>query len=120
METTAVESSFQNAIVERPHRTLGDMMRSMLTSAGLSNTFWANALPHAIYVKNRLSHRAITITPFEKLKGAKTYISHLCVFGTNVIVKSPGRRPSKLNKHITTGIFISYGGHDRNVIFCDN
>ena len=47
-ETTAAESSFQNAISKRPHCTLGNMMHSMITGAGLSNTFWANALLHTI------------------------------------------------------------------------
>ena len=42
------------------------------------------------------------------------------MFGSNVIVKSPGRRPGKLNKHITTGTFLRFGGHDRNIIFYDN
>ena len=119
LETTAAESLFQNTIVEHLHQTLGNMMHSMLTGVELRNTFGADALPHAMYVKNRLPLQAITITPFEKLKGTKPNISHLCVFGSNVIGKSPGHNPGKFNKHITTGIFLRYGGHDHNVIFYD-
>ena len=71
LESTAVESSFQNEIVERLHCTLENMISSMLTDAGLGNTFWADDLLHTSYAKNRLSHKAITLTPFEKLKGTK-------------------------------------------------
>ena len=105
LEITAAESSFQNAIIKRSHHTLGNMMHSMLTGANLSNTFWIDALLHAVYVKNCLPHRAITVTPFQRFKGFKPNLSHFCVFGSKVNVKSQGLRSGKLNKHISTSIF---------------
>ena len=77
LKTTAAELSFQNAIVERPHQALRNMMRSMLTGANLSNTFWADALLHAVYVKNCIPHHAIIVTPFQPFKGFRPNISHL-------------------------------------------
>ena len=50
LETTVANSSFQNSKAERPHRTLGNMMRSMLKCAGLDKSFWADALMHAAYL----------------------------------------------------------------------
>ena len=35
LEVTGVSASFQNGIVERPHRTLVNMMRSMISGASL-------------------------------------------------------------------------------------
>ena len=37
-----------------------------------------------------------------------------------VIVKNQGDWPGKLNKHITIGTFLRFGGNKRNVIFHDN
>ena len=56
LEPTAPNSSFQNSKVERPHRTLGNMMRSMLKGSNLDKSYWADALLHAVYLKNRLPH----------------------------------------------------------------
>ena len=63
---------------------------------------------------------AITMTPFQKVKGAKTNLSHLHVFGRNIIMEFSGRRPEKLNKNIATGIFLWCIGHNRDILFYDN
>ena len=120
LETTALESSFQNAIVEHPHQTLGNMMRSMLKVANMSNIFWANALLHAVYIKNCLLHTTISVSPYEKYTGTKPDISHLRVFGSCVIVKNQGDCPGKLNQHITIGTFLRFVGNKSNIIFYDN
>ena len=59
LETTAPHSSFQTGHVERIHRTIGNIMRSMLVGAGLNSLFWSDALLHAAHVKNILPHSAI-------------------------------------------------------------
>jgi hypothetical protein len=41
---------------------------------------WGEAVHTAIYIKNRLPHRAIKITPYEKLHGKKPSIKHLQSF----------------------------------------
>ena len=71
LETTGAGASFQNAIVERPHRTLADMMRTMLSGANLSSDYWSHAIRHAVYIKNRLPHSALPggITPFQAYTG---------------------------------------------------
>ena len=67
LEPTAPDSSFQNGIVERGHRTLANMMRSMLRGAGLGPEYWTYAIRHATYLRNRLPHTSLPglITPFE-------------------------------------------------------
>ena len=82
LETMASESSFQNAIVERPHRTLRNMMRSMLHAGNMSNRFWLDALIHAVYIKNCIPHSTIEISPYEKYSGVKPDLGHLRVFGS--------------------------------------
>ena len=79
LETTAAESSFQNAFVQWPHCTLRYMMRSMLTGAKLSNTFWADPLLHAIYVKIAFHTKQLLSHLFNNLK-VQNQISHIFEF----------------------------------------
>ena len=67
LETTSAGASFQNAITERPHRTLADKIRTILSGANLNSDYWSHALRHAAYIKNRLPHQSLPghITPFQ-------------------------------------------------------
>ena len=55
----------------------------MLSHAGLPDSYWAEAVATAAYVKNRLPTVAIKEdkTPYERWYGRKSNISHLRVFG---------------------------------------
>jgi hypothetical protein len=44
----------QNGVVERMNRTLQEAALSMILHAGLSNSFWAEAVCNAAYVRNRV------------------------------------------------------------------
>jgi hypothetical protein len=50
LEKTAMDTSSQNGIVERPHQTLGNMVRCLLYAAALPVEFWDDALVYAVYV----------------------------------------------------------------------
>jgi len=65
MEPTAADAFFQNGIAECPNRTLGDMMRCLLLGANLGPKYWSWALIHAVYLKNRIPHRAIGTTSIQ-------------------------------------------------------
>jgi hypothetical protein len=92
LEPTGVDSSFQNGIAERPHRTYADMMRTMLSGANLSSKYWSWALLHAVYIKNRIPHTALgnKTTPFEKYTGRRPDLTDLKVLGCHVTVKTSG------------------------------
>eukprot|EP00253_Pinus_taeda_P033605 PITA_33605 len=49
----------QNGVAERKNRTLVECARSMLQGKGLSNSFWAEAINTAIYLKNRSPTRDV-------------------------------------------------------------
>ena len=94
LETTAPESSFQNGRAERQHHTLAAMMKTMLLGAGLTSSFWSDALPHAVYLKNRLAHQSLPnhIAPFKAWTGQRPDLSHLRVFRSIVCAKRLGIR----------------------------
>ena len=74
----------QNGVAERMNRTLLEKVRCMLLNAGLSKSFWAEAVNYACHLVNRLPSAAIGgKTPFEVWSGkpANDYGS-LHVFGS--------------------------------------
>ena len=52
LQPTAAYTPEQNGLAERPNRTLGQMTRCLLHSAGLGDEFWSYAILHAVYLKN--------------------------------------------------------------------
>ena len=94
IEITGADNSAQNAVVERPHRPLANMVRTALENSGLDHRYWSDALLHAAYVKNRLPHAAFhhKCTPYEKLTGQPPDLSSLHIFGSRIVTRKPGKR----------------------------
>ena len=121
IEPTGADNSSQNGIAERPNRTFGNMMRAVLSSAGLGSEFWSFALKYCVHVKNRLPHQHFNYqqTPFEVYTGRRPNIHSLRIFGAPVVTKRTGRRSSKLSDHTFTGFFLEFVGTDRNIRYYD-
>ena len=79
----------------------------MLMAAGLPSTYWSSAITHVVYLKNCLTHKTMSPTPIEAYIGSMPNLVHLRVFvGSYVTGKNhPGKRPTKLVKHVSYGIF---------------
>ena len=108
-QITAPYSPASNGISERTNRAILDPVRSMLKHAGLPNAFWAEASSVAVYIKNRVLHSALGMSPYEALHGKKPDISHLRVFGCAAYAHVPiekGRQ--KLDDRAKRCIFIGY------------
>jgi hypothetical protein len=55
VEPSGPYSPQQNGVAERSWRTLTEMTRALLRDAGLSKSFWAEAMSTAVYIVNRPS-----------------------------------------------------------------
>ena len=55
-KTTAAYSPQQNGVAERLNRTIGEAARSMLLQAGLSKSFWAEAVATATFEERNGNH----------------------------------------------------------------
>ena len=67
-------------LAERTNKTLMESARAMINHASLSNSYWAEAVATAAYLKNRSSPSGNT-TPYQKWFERKPDVSHLRVFG---------------------------------------
>ena len=93
-ETTAPYSPQQNGIAERKNRTLKEMMNAMLTSSGVPQNLWGEALFSANYVLNKLPHKRLDKTPYELWKGHVPSYKYLKVWGCLAKVMVP--KPKKV------------------------
>ena len=77
------------------NRTLMEAARSMMTHAGLSNAYWAEAVSTAAYLRNRIVTTALksSETPYLWWYGKKPNLQHIRVFGCMVCTHVPeGKR----------------------------
>lgn len=98
----------QNGVAERYNQTLLNTARCMLVESGLPETFWAEAISTAAYVRNRCPTIANEgMTPYEKLMKKPFDASNLRVFGCRAWVKNRHRR-GKFAPKANPGIFVGY------------
>ena len=78
--------------MERPHKTLANVVRAGLKNVGLSYKYWSDALLHTVYIKNHIphSHFGNKHTPYEKLTGQPPDLSKLRIFGSRIVTRKPG------------------------------
>lgn len=122
LETTGAFSSKQNGLVERPHRDLANIMRSLLYNADLGPQYWSFALIHAVYLKNRWPHQGLShdMTPYQAQTNRVPDLSRLKVFGSRAFALHKSSRRAKLDDITFAGRFLSYTGTDKIVnILCE-
>ncbi|KAH9714593.1 hypothetical protein KPL71_020713 [Citrus sinensis] len=99
----------QNGVAERMNRTLTERIRAMLRTAGLPNSFWAEAAKTACYIVNRSPSTAIGLkTAMEMWTGKPTDYSYLHAFGCPVYVMYNAQERTKLDAKSRRCIFLGY------------
>lgn len=119
LELTGSDASAQNGLAENPNKVLAQMVRCLLYASELGPEMWSYALIHAVYIKNRIPHSILKTTPYEKFTGQVPNLSSLRIFGSRVFSRKTGRRPAKLDKHDSQGIFLGYTATEKNIKFLD-
>jgi hypothetical protein len=114
-EPTGSDAASNDGKVEWANGTFGAMIRCLLYSAGLYPRFWSAALVHAVYLKNRLYHKALCTTPHEAWTGDTPCLAHLSTFGALVTTIKPGKRPAKADRHTSHGVLLGYGSTPKHV-----
>ena len=103
-----------NGVSERANRTIMDRVRSMISWAGLPDSFWAEAVATATYLKNRTPTRGLEDlkrdfhTPFEGWFGRVPDLGHLRVWGCVAMVHVPAEKTKKLDGRSEKCVFVGY------------
>ena len=104
---TVHDTPEHNGVSERGNRTNLEFTRAMLHDSGLPKFLWADAVSHAVYVRNRTWTRAIgNTTPYELLNGRKPNIKGLQPWGCKVRVHDEGE--SKLDGRSKIGRWLGF------------
>jgi transposase InsO family protein len=104
---TVHDTPEHNGVAERGNRTNLEIVRALLHSSGLPKFLWAEAVSHAVYLRNRTWTRAIGIaTPHELLTGRKPNIASLQPWGHKVRVHDTGG--SKLDGRSKVGRWVGF------------
>ena len=129
MQTTGGHNSENNGKVERPHRTLGDMVRSSLATANILfgdklpdslriENFWCFALQMASFTLRRMYNKNRKQTPYEIVHGMKPRLIDLATFGSHVTVIAPNKSQiPKLSERGEDCFFLGYGNTVKNILY---
>lgn len=101
-----------NLFTERTNRTFLDPVRVLLEESGLSAKYWDWALYYVAYIKNRIPHSALRLSPFQNITGDKPKLKHARVFGSAAFVRTEDPK-SKVHARASPGIFL--GCYEDNV-----
>ena len=103
-----------NGVTERANRTIMQRVRSMISWAGLPDSFWAGAVATATYLKNCTPTRGLEDlkrdfhTPFEGWFGRVTDLGHVRVWECVAMVRVPAEKTKKLDGRSEKCIFVGY------------
>lgn len=108
-QKTTTYTPEQNAISERMNRTLVERARCMLFDAGLDKRFWAEAVNTAVYLRNRSPASGLqNMTPFELWTNKKPDLSHIRIFGSQIMVHIPKEKRHKWDTKSRAHILVGY------------
>ena len=107
-ETTVVHSPQQNGVSERMNRTLLESAKAMIFHAGLSKSFWAEAVNTAAYIRNRVTTTSTGQTPYERWYRRIPDVSHMRVLGCTAYAHCPEADRRKLDKKSRKLRFLGY------------
>ena len=107
-QSSCVYAPQQNGVVERKHKIILGVARSLRLQVALPLKFWGECVMTAVYLINRLPSKLLKFkTPFEILHSHPPSLSHLRVFGCLTYASST---PSsdKFKAKVVSGVFIVY------------
>lgn len=108
-QTTIPHTPQQNGVIERKHKHLLEVLRSLLFQSNLPTKYWGECVLTATYLINRLPSTVLNnISPLEKLYGHPPSYSHLWSFGCLCFASIPKSGRDKLQSRAIKSVFLGY------------
>ena len=108
-QTSCVDTPQQNGRVERKHRHILNIARSLLFQASLPVSFWGEAILTAAYLINRTPTKVLQDrTPYELLHGETPSYEYIKVFGSSCYTHKRSRDKDKFGERSRRCIFVGY------------
>ena len=98
----------QNGIAERRNRYLSECTRACMFDKNIDEYFWGEILLSLNYIQNRLSTKATTCSPYEKLFKRKPTANYFKPLGETVYVYNQDTSGSKLKPRFDEAILLGY------------
>ena len=117
-QTTYIETSQQNDIVERKHQHILNVTHALLFQANLPLIFWEFVVNHTILLINYIPTSSLkNSTPYEKLFGKPYDISCLKNFGCLCYASTITAHQKKLDDRSVKGIFLGFPHNTKGYIY---
>ena len=107
-ETTLPYTPEHNSIAEHYNRTLQEGALTLRHDSGLSAKFWVSAIHTINFVRNRILHSCIGISPHGAFWGTKPKIDWLRTYGSKCWALVPKAIWKKGEYCFVKGIFVGY------------
>ena len=107
-ETTSPYTPEHNGIAKRYNRTLQEGALMIRHKSGLPTSFWVSTTHTVNFVRNRILHSQIGISPYEAFWGTKPRLDWLRPYGTKCWALVPKAIRKKGEYHSVEGIFVGY------------
>ena len=119
-QTKCVEWPQQNGVVERKNQHILGVARSLLFQSSLPKNFWHHAVPHAIYLINRLPSPYLSHNiPYTVLHNIQLDFSHLKVFGCLAYTCTKFVNRTKLNPKSHRCVHLGYKHETKGYLLFD-
>jgi len=109
-----------NGLAERNIRTVKETTECQLDESHLPDTLYSYSVSYAAYIKNRLWHPFLKMSPFEARFGFKPDLTKIHPFGCLIYVhlSKEERQRAKTRNQGEPAIFLGFKGEESKIVIC--
>ena len=114
---TGRSGSSHNGMIERPNRTITNIVCAKLLNAGLCDKFWYFAAEYTNFKLYRMLHTATQTTLYKAWTGNIPDFADMKIWGCHVYILNPDVTYTKLDNHTYVGLFIKFSSTTKIIVY---